>query len=544
MSTWREILDVLIPRARASGDPIGALLRLFEAERRDGAVAFALGEEYEGRGNLVEALHWFQTAEERFPCPEYKGRAQNAASRVRRRLGEDPSAPVPAAPPETSPGETLYVVSCTKSKVWDDPAAARFVPAALAYTGATMRTWRESGLASQGVRWLILSAKYGFIEPDHPIAAYDVTFSVPTSGPVSDATLAAQAAHQVRWSDQIPLRGFGRVVVLGSAAYLERVRGAFAPLGIRVDPWEPGASLGAREPPAKSADRSAAVGRALGELPAAVFDAADRGEPEWPVLERLARLPRGLDVVATLALALSDYQLGPGGAVGYWAEAGRLLENRDIRETGDLRGLMGDLMAAPVGSRLADQKLARIDRLLGSALPQRVAGGVSTVKAESLWGDLSDVVGGSRDAKTIVFAMKTIDLLHRQATGRRMALPDDLPIPVDLRIARVSLAAGLLPPPPGLSVIPAMEEVEPIAADRRGEIIEGWRGVAREVGLAAPALDSLLWQLAEPLHAERCDAERAEFAVAALMGTYGAPPEAARLAAAELTWALGRRGSA
>ena len=526
MGDWLHVRDVLIPQARKAADPIAALVRLYETEGRDGLVAEALGETHEELGDLAAAAQWYQKAADRFPKDFYKQRATSALKRVRSTQSE---------------GNTLYIVSCTKRKVWHDGAPVpRFVAAQDAYCGQSFDTWRNSPQARASPRWLILSAKYGFLDPDHPICDYDVTFSDPRTGPIDDATLAGQAAHQTRWADAVPLRDFDRVVVIGSREYLTRTRRAFEPLEIPVEEWDnaPRAPSGSGVD-GSSESRAEAVGRALGELPASVYEAADRGEPEWPVLERIvAELPLGTDVILTLALALSDYQLGAGGAEVYWAEAERQLDEQSPGSPAEAQQFMAALMRRPVAARLAQAKLGRIARLLDSAIPEQVTKGVASVQATSLWRALTSAIGGDPNAKTIVFALKTVGLLHLCATGQRMRLPDQLPIPVDLRIARVGLAAGLIAPPLGRDVPTAMEGVEEIATDRRPEIIDAWAEVAQNVGLATAEMDSLIWQIAGPLQANRRDAVKASDAVSAPLQGYGAEPAVADRAAKELTAAL------
>ena len=81
------------------------------------------------------------------------------------------------------PQNTLIVVSCTKTKVWDiDPTAPDFVPAKCAYKGRKflkfLRWVEEKKIEKQGFFWVILSGKYGFIEPWHPISRYDVHIGI------------------------------------------------------------------------------------------------------------------------------------------------------------------------------------------------------------------------------------------------------------------------------------------------------------------------------------------------------------------------------
>jgi len=76
-------------------------------------------------------------------------------------------------------------------------------------------------------RWIILSAKYGFVEPDFLIPGnYNVSFNLKSSGPVSIEELQTQV-------EKMGLREFDRVVVLGGKEYVKRVVSAF-PQGVSV----------------------------------------------------------------------------------------------------------------------------------------------------------------------------------------------------------------------------------------------------------------------------------------------------------------------
>lgn len=134
--------------------------------------------------------------------------------------------------------DTLIVVSCTRKKIWDeDPSASLYVPARKAYRGRTVTDWiGKCELKPSSCPWVILSAKYGFIEPDHPIGDYDVTFSRPETGPISDESLRGQVLYQRRLlcGEKRSLRSFKYVAVRGSAEYVKKTRLAFADTGASV----------------------------------------------------------------------------------------------------------------------------------------------------------------------------------------------------------------------------------------------------------------------------------------------------------------------
>jgi hypothetical protein len=115
---------------------------------------------------------------------------------------------------------TLIIVPCGRSKIWTKHPNAGPTPACEAYTGAPFKVNRSYAEKS-GDRWVILSAKYGFIEPSVPITMYEVTFKKRSTNPVSVATLKKQAADQ-------GLLDFDHVVVLGGKEYRSVIEQAYA----------------------------------------------------------------------------------------------------------------------------------------------------------------------------------------------------------------------------------------------------------------------------------------------------------------------------
>jgi hypothetical protein len=69
--------------------------------------------------------------------------------------------------------------------------------------------------------WVILSAKYGFIDPDFSIPGpYDVTFTRKSTGPISAEALRRQLREQRLFS-------FDRVIALGGKHYRQVIMEAF-----------------------------------------------------------------------------------------------------------------------------------------------------------------------------------------------------------------------------------------------------------------------------------------------------------------------------
>jgi len=119
----------------------------------------------------------------------------------------------------------LVIVPCGQGKIWDKdphrgPTAARD-----AYIGAPFKVNKEYA-ERFSERWIILSAKYGFIAPDFMIPGpYDVTFKKPSTNPVSVSTLRGQIQAQ-------GLDRFETVIGLGGVEYRRVLEEAFTSLPV------------------------------------------------------------------------------------------------------------------------------------------------------------------------------------------------------------------------------------------------------------------------------------------------------------------------
>lgn len=127
--------------------------------------------------------------------------------------------------------DTLHIVGCTKTKVWyKGKKISDYVPAKHAYQG---KGFLKALLWVAGKQWVILSGKYGFIEPDHPIGRYDVNLGYRRDRPISDKTLKDQVRQKRIWRVsnklvEVRLVDFRRVVCINcNKTYLEKVKMAF-----------------------------------------------------------------------------------------------------------------------------------------------------------------------------------------------------------------------------------------------------------------------------------------------------------------------------
>jgi hypothetical protein len=121
----------------------------------------------------------------------------------------------------------LVIVPCGQRKIWEKQPDAGATVARDAYVGSPFTVNRRFA-ESFGESWLILSAKYGFIEPDFVIPGpYDTTFKRKSSGPISTERLQAQ----VRERD---LDRYEHVIGLGGKEYRRAVEAAFEGTAVQL----------------------------------------------------------------------------------------------------------------------------------------------------------------------------------------------------------------------------------------------------------------------------------------------------------------------
>lgn len=114
----------------------------------------------------------------------------------------------------------LIIVPCGQAKIWKREPNHGPAKAKNAYIGAPFKV-NKAFAEKFGDRWIILSAKYGFIDPNFIVREnYNVTFKKPSTNPVSMKTLKKQLREK-------NLYGYDIVVSLGGKDYSKIVREVF-----------------------------------------------------------------------------------------------------------------------------------------------------------------------------------------------------------------------------------------------------------------------------------------------------------------------------
>jgi hypothetical protein len=116
----------------------------------------------------------------------------------------------------------LIIVPCGQRKIWDRNPGAGPTPAADAYIGSPFVVNKQFALRFAD-RWIVLSAKYGFIDPAFVIPGpYNMTFKIRSTNPVPTEVLSEQAR-------ELRLGSFDLIIGLGGKEYRTAITAALHP---------------------------------------------------------------------------------------------------------------------------------------------------------------------------------------------------------------------------------------------------------------------------------------------------------------------------
>uniref|UniRef100_A0A7C3WPU0 N-glycosylase/DNA lyase n=1 Tax=Thermofilum pendens TaxID=2269 RepID=A0A7C3WPU0_THEPE len=114
----------------------------------------------------------------------------------------------------------------------------------------------------------------------------------------------------------------------------------------------------------------------------------------------------------------------------------------------------------------------------------------SEVNLDFFFRGLLNVVGGSRESKTVAFAVKMLYYTCRVA-GVRCIGGWEVPIPVDFRVSLVSLTSGMVS---GWSCSQNLLQLaSELRSGWRGVLVGLWRRAAEEAAIPPLVLDSAVW---------------------------------------------------
>ncbi len=246
-------------------------------------------------------------------------------------------------------------------------------------------------------------------------------------------------------------------------------------------------------------ERADEVAKALSGIPTEVWDRIVEEEPETKLGDQLERYGFGKFATFMVVAGLNDYQLKGPAERAYWPKLHEILRENPVPDTPeDLVNLLHPFYEK---ERLKKRKLIRLEKFLTSELANRIWNSSPQEVSDQfydIWLQLSGVMNQKKQAKTIVFAMKTLGIALI-LTGECNFDFSRIPIPVDIRVRRITSRL--------------------LGHELNDEWIrEFWKSVLRRVRKSNPSvtmihLDSLVWQMGNMKTCSEIQAYFREFSI-------------------------------
>jgi len=249
-------------------------------------------------------------------------------------------------------------------------------------------------------------------------------------------------------------------------------------------------------------DRVRAVSRALAGIGWDGFVRLDMLEPEFNVLSEIYHRVGDVRVLLVLGLsaAIVDYQLA-GDAFRFWNTLQSVLAKRGFKlsSIGDVKAVMDEFLGYPVNARFNSAKRGRVARFFDSGFARFLWDRgymYYSDRPREIWYRLAEALGNRPDQKTIAFAMKVLDLISLLVNGSYANFPRNVPIPLDVHVARMALYSGIIKGG-------GSETSGQVIQRNRGVFLRAWGDVAERVSetlgrrISPLRIDSLVWQLSK-----------------------------------------------
>jgi len=254
----------------------------------------------------------------------------------------------------------------------------------------------------------------------------------------------------------------------------------------------------------------------------------DRREPEYAALSILR--DQGTEppylALAAVSTGVVDYRLARGGAEKLWNALVQASGGRSLNSIPDVYETVMKVLDQPVCALLNRQKRRRVNRLYQSGYAAWLVENYDEVSREPMqaWRRLASALRNRMYQKTVVFAVKALDIAHFISHGRYLPLPPHVPLPVDFHVRNITISAGLLP-----------DYVD----DQ--DYVDAWAKVLEELNAKLEEkinllrLDSIAWQLGKTLYKAKYHPEESRRRIVSRLVEMGADPRLAEQLAQELT---------
>lgn len=231
-------------------------------------------------------------------------------------------------------------------------------------------------------------------------------------------------------------------------------------------------------------DRILKVATILRGLATRDIMAIEEIDPQFEYAKTVCESGGNVGAVSIFLAALAAYRLRCTGET-YWRRFADFFVAKP-RSDDPVDIVVSFLAADPCSLLLREVKISRVKKFTGYT--EEVAKLIIQCNFKQLWRLTSRILDSDPASKTVVFAVKMGYYSGRALGLCSNPLPQEIPIPVDLRIARATLCLGMVP---SSSVSDAMTRC-------RDDIVRAWRIVGEYVQIPPLHIDSLLWALQNP----------------------------------------------
>ncbi len=194
-------------------------------------------------------------------------------------------------------------------------------------------------------------------------------------------------------------------------------------------------------------DRVNDVASAFSTIGIEGIEAFDEEEPEYDTLVTLTDRYESDSYLGLLSVmaGLSDFQLAID-AQAYWNSLEEIaLDHGSLNSVQDVNTIMNEFLDEPVNARYTEMKRDRLVKLNENGYPEWFLENYPVRSPDEIWEQTAIDLGGRKkmSSKTVVLAMKILDIHNLIVNDAYLDFPDDIDIPVDIHVQRVALFSGI-----------------------------------------------------------------------------------------------------
>ncbi len=190
--------------------------------------------------------------------------------------------------------------------------------------------------------------------------------------------------------------------------------------------------------------------------------------------------------------ALISYRLSMKGE-DYWLLFAKYFSKTHPNFFKALDNIVNFLNTYKVNRILLKQKISRLRKFYESRISRTLfeKPWYYSKDITKLWRELARNLNTSPRRKTIVFSVKMFYYAYYASTGVRISLPYEIPIPVDFRVALISLTSGLI----SINSRNLREKANLLLAKYDETVRDVWKIISQKTNIPPLNLDALVWVL-------------------------------------------------